>query len=724
MKRLRIMKSYAILWLFIYFLIYSNIATIKVFFFATLTFNLAVLTMLTIGIIMLMKASTNLVMLAGTFGTLAYKKDNLSFYLKGIENIMPANIAHMFHSRAEKGVMLFTSEESRDVIEWIEDKFFNQNRYTNYFIGTVLMIGLLGTFTGLLIAIDDMGRIIMSLSGDIDLAKVIADFSGPLGGMAVGFGSSLFGVVAAIILGIKGYILNKNQEILIEGVEDWLKGRIINVNSTGPATIGADGTQLPEHQNSFIDVFIDQISSMTQEMAKITQSNERLHSITIASVQQARNEHELSIDIMESMSQSLQSIDTHSQQTSKMLNEQFSALSKNIHSDQEGAVESYKQSINTLFERLESALNSAQHTISNEFAKMTQESADMTAGHVNKINSALANIDVHLEHEKHTLERLLENSTHANLTHENQLKEIAKLLQHSSQTLSQEQQQLTTLHEQLSLNDKNSSSHMNKIISSISKVGETLELEVQQLGNMEDKQKLHNASLEKNLELLSQMKQTLESTQDNNSQALNELQGIKTEITSMNTEVNENSRTQLTKVSQEIQSLRQLMKEGQEQQSDILLTQSAQNEISDKGNAILTEILNDQKMQMKTLLSQQENMLLEQKNLSTLSQEGLNQGNDNLIKLQEQAATALKEQEGFREEHRMLLTLTQRSSDLSEEAAGMNLDKSSDSLEAIERLILENQQIKQEIQNLTDVIRKKSFGSSDGGDGFISKLFK
>jgi DNA anti-recombination protein RmuC len=72
----------------------------------------------------------------------------------------------------------------------------------------------------------------------------------------------------------------------------------------------------------------------------------------------------------------------------------------------------------------------------------------------------------------------------------------------------------------------------------------------------------------------------------------------------------------------------------------------------------------------------------------------------------------------------MLLALTQRSSELSEEASGMNLDKSSDNLEAIERLILENQQIKQEIQNLTDVIRKKSFGSSDGGDGFISRFFK
>ena len=680
--------------------------------------------MLTIGIIMLMKASTNLVMLAGTFGTLAYKKDNLTFYLKGIEKIMPANIAHMFHSRAEKGVMLFTSEESRDVIEWIEDKFFNQNRYTNYFIGTVLMIGLLGTFTGLLIAIDDMGRIIMSLSGDIDLGKVISDFSGPLGGMAVGFGSSLFGVVAAIILGIKGYILNKNQEILIEGVEDWLKGRIINVNSTGPATMGADGAQLPDHQNSFMDVFVEQISTMTSEMKNITQSNERLHSITIASVQQARNEHELSIDIMESMSKSLQSIDSNAQQTSSMLNEQFSALSQNIHSDQDSAVENYKQSMNTLFERLESALSGAQKAISTEFSKMTQDSAEITSEHVNKINSALANIDVHLEHEKHTLERLLENSTHANLTHEAQLKEIAKLLHNSSQTLNQEQEQLKTLHEQLSQNDSNSSTHMQNIISSISKVGETLELEVQQLGNMEDNQKVQSSNLEKNLHLLSQMKETLESTQTNNVEALSELQGIKTEITTMNTEVNENNITQLSKVTQEIQTLRELMKEGQEQQADIILTQSAQNEISDKGNTILSEILNDQKTQMKTLLSQQENMLIEQKNLTTLSQEGLSQGNENLLKLQEQASTALSEQEGFREEHRMLLALTQRSSELSEEAAGMNLDKSSDNLEAIERLILENQQIKQEIQNLTDVIRKKSFGSSDGGDGFISKFFK
>lgn len=307
MKRLKIVKAYAVLALFIYFLVYSNLEAMSIFFFATLTFNLAVLTILIIGIIVILKSTMNLVMLAGTFGILAHKKDNLTFYLQGIEKIMPANIAHMFHSRADKGVLIFTSEESRAVIEWINEKFSHQNRYINYFISTSLMIGLLGTFTGLLTSIDQMGKIILSLSGDIDLGEVIRGFAGPLGGMAVGFGSSLFGVVSAIILGIMGYILNKNQEQLIEGVEDWLKGRIIDSSgSTSETVTGNSATsELPEHRSSFMDVFIDNIASLTAEMAKISLTNERLHSITVASVQQTRNEHEDNFEVFESMNTNL-----------------------------------------------------------------------------------------------------------------------------------------------------------------------------------------------------------------------------------------------------------------------------------------------------------------------------------------------------------------------------------------------------------------------------------
>lgn len=332
MKRLKIMKAYAVLWLFIYFLISSNWEAMSTFFFATLTFNLAVLTILTIGIIVIMRSSISLVMLAGTFGILAYKKDRLSFYLQGIDKIMPANIAHMFHSRAEKGVLLFTSEESRAVVEWIDEKFSHQNRYINYFIGTSLMIGLLGTFTGLLVSIDQMGKIILSLTGDIDLGEVIRGFAGPLGGMAIGFGSSLFGVVSAIILGLMGYILNKNQEALIEGVEDWLKGRIIDSGgaAAAPIAMGANGEHLPEQRSSFMDVFIDNISALSKEMANIAQTNERLHSITIASVQQARDEHESSYDLFTSINENLQSIDANNSLHSEKISDLLSSLDAKI----------------------------------------------------------------------------------------------------------------------------------------------------------------------------------------------------------------------------------------------------------------------------------------------------------------------------------------------------------------------------------------------------------
>ena len=333
MKRLKIMKAYSVLWLFIYFLVNSNLEAMKVFFFATLTFNLAVLTVLVIGIIVIMRSSISLVMLAGTFGILAYKKDNLTFYLQGIDKIMPANIAHMFHSRAKKGVLLFTSEESRAVVEWIDEKFSHQNRYINYFIGTSLMIGLLGTFTGLLVSIDEMGKIILSLSGDIDLGQVIRDFAGPLGGMATGFGSSLFGVVSAIILGLMGYILNKNQESLIEGVEDWLKGRIINSGGqTAAAPLAIEsGEQLPEQRSSFMDIFIDNIASLSTEMAKIAQTNERLHSITIASVQQARDEHEMSHKLFSDINQSLQKMDTNNATQSENITEVLLSLDEKIN---------------------------------------------------------------------------------------------------------------------------------------------------------------------------------------------------------------------------------------------------------------------------------------------------------------------------------------------------------------------------------------------------------
>ena len=135
MRRIKILKIYFIFLLFLVFLVFSNIQLISTFFFATLTFNVAILTIFSIGLLILYQAAIKLTMLSGTFGILAYKKGKaLEFYLQGITGVFPATIAHMFNKRAKKGVLYFTQNEAKDVSDWLADQFFNQKGCT-YFRG-------------------------------------------------------------------------------------------------------------------------------------------------------------------------------------------------------------------------------------------------------------------------------------------------------------------------------------------------------------------------------------------------------------------------------------------------------------------------------------------------------------------------------------------------------------------------------------------------------------
>jgi len=545
MKRLKIMKAYAVLWLFIYFLVYTNAEAMATFFFATLTFNLAVLTVLTIGIIVIMRSSINLVMLAGTFGILAYKKENLDFYLQGIEQIMPANIAHMFHSRAEKGVLLFTSEESRSVIEWIDEKFSHQNRYINYFIGTSLMIGLLGTFTGLLVSIDQMGKIILSLTGDIDLGAVIASFSGPLSGMAIGFGSSLFGVVSAIILGLMGYILNKNQEALIEGVEDWLKGRIIDSVGVTPAgnDVVSDGEALPEHKHSFMDVFIDNISALTKEMAKISLTNERLHSITIASVQQTRDEHEVNYELFERMSNSLVSIDSNTKEHAVQIQERLGGIENIIVSGQKIAIDELKENISRLS-------NSIIDTLNTNSAHLTEQST--------QIAQILSTLDAKLKTQLEILSNIETTQVEANTK-----------VDESKDRLQELRNELKELGAILNNNEVAESQNLQNILQSLYGLTTKLESEMTLLESLE---KLHK------IEINDLRKQTkvMESLDTNTSQA---------------NALTQNTQTDVSAITEKLQALENLLASQSQNQDKELSLQDESKELLEKHREILELIV-------------------------------------------------------------------------------------------------------------------------------------
>lgn len=288
MKRIKVLKAYFITWLFILYIIYANSELLGTFFMATVVFSSAIIGLLAVGTLYQIVSGFHIMMLGGTFGALAYKKTGYEFYIRGIDSILPANIAHMLRSRKSQQKMLFTQEESRSIIDWLEDKFRKQKSYINFFINTSMLVGLLGTFVGLVEAIDHMGQIILGLNeGEVDLRQIMQDFSGPLSGMAIGFGASLFGVVAAVILGLNGYILFRYQDTLIDGIEEWLKDRIVDIAPENMGGVSATPNALPEQRKSFMDIFLEQMTNFTTEISKLSSSGDNtkamMHSLSAIS---------------------------------------------------------------------------------------------------------------------------------------------------------------------------------------------------------------------------------------------------------------------------------------------------------------------------------------------------------------------------------------------------------------------------------------------------------
>ena len=126
MKRIKVHKAYFITWLFILYVVYANAELLSNFFMATVIFSSAIVGFLAVGTLYQFVSGFDIMMLGGTFGALAYKRTGYEFYIRSINSILPANIAHMLQSRKDQQQMLFTEDESRDIIDWLEHKFSKQ----------------------------------------------------------------------------------------------------------------------------------------------------------------------------------------------------------------------------------------------------------------------------------------------------------------------------------------------------------------------------------------------------------------------------------------------------------------------------------------------------------------------------------------------------------------------------------------------------------------------
>jgi hypothetical protein len=346
MRRVKILKIFFVVILFVVFILFANFSLIQTFFMATLTFNIPIFTIFLLALMVIYQSAIKLTMLAGTFGILAYKQGKaLEFYLEGITSIMPATIAHMFKRRAKKGVIYFSEQEAKEITEWLDNQFFKEKGYTAFFVGTSLTLGLLGTFAGLLVSIDEMGKIILSFGGDnIDMGEIMTGFSGPLGGMAIGFASSLFGVASAIILNLMQYILTRSQASFLEDVQDWMKGRIIESQAIdtmeetgdikGLTRVGSSGNGDNMMSSAgFIDIFVDSLGDFTEKMERSNQISQDMFSKIADKLEQTVNKTDSESILLKNLIEVMKESNVNQYSSSKLIEESLQEISTVILSE-------------------------------------------------------------------------------------------------------------------------------------------------------------------------------------------------------------------------------------------------------------------------------------------------------------------------------------------------------------------------------------------------------
>jgi hypothetical protein len=117
----------------------------------------------------------------------------------------------------------------RTILDGIRERLDESREISRYLIGTLIFLGLLGTFWGLLGTIAAVGQVIDGLEvGSGDFAGVFAELKqglqAPLGGMGTAFSSSLFGLGGSLVLGFLDLQAGHAQNRFFNGLEEWFSG--------------------------------------------------------------------------------------------------------------------------------------------------------------------------------------------------------------------------------------------------------------------------------------------------------------------------------------------------------------------------------------------------------------------------------------------------------------------------------------------------------------------
>jgi hypothetical protein len=184
-----------------------------------------------------------------------------------------APMARMLGGR-QSGRVSLSATSLRALLDGIASRLDETRETSRYLIGTLVFLGLLGTFYGLLETVHSVGGVIgsLNLSGG-DLARAFADLKkgleSPLYGMATAFSASLFGLAGSLVLGFLDLQAGQAQNRFYNDLEEWLS--TYTRLSSGAFGETGDGS-MPAYLHALLEQTADSLENLQRTVARSEES--------------------------------------------------------------------------------------------------------------------------------------------------------------------------------------------------------------------------------------------------------------------------------------------------------------------------------------------------------------------------------------------------------------------------------------------------------------------
>ncbi len=241
-----------------------------------------------------------------------YRLYTTALFLKKIEVLIAKNITasdedvHKLHLELENKIPLFNTKQMHNNINNL--KIFGHPNFSDndariiksklgyrirlrrsdvsFNAGILVMLGLLGTFLGLLKTIDAVGEAMSGMSnlggdsGEINaetMSTFISSLSAPLQGMGLAFSSSLFGLSGSLLIGFFNHLCGGAQDNFIEAASRWIDNRIPSFTPEKEGGKDGDETAQPATKDDLQTWLAGYVHLSTKTNTRIAYLSQAIH---------------------------------------------------------------------------------------------------------------------------------------------------------------------------------------------------------------------------------------------------------------------------------------------------------------------------------------------------------------------------------------------------------------------------------------------------------------